>query len=213
MSDMYRRRFLATVAATIPPIAGCLQFAGGGSDGGGQAETPPVAETSTPSKASVPTPTSTPMATPTDTPSPTPTAPPTETPTATPAGSVGQRKYPHYNWGKLEDASPEFTTEIRLKNTAFHPPIAEVPRGTPVRFVNEDSFGHTVTIPARDINTQLSGGASTTVTFDALDTFDYVCTLHPPFMLGRLIVTEQTPTPTPKETPTPTPDGGDGGSY
>lgn len=146
----------------------------------------------------------------------------TQTETTT-AESVGQREYPGYDWGMLADAEPQSTTEVTLENTAFHPLIAEVPTGTAISFVNNDSYGHTVTIPALDIDEQLSGGGSIELTFDETGTLDYVCALHPPGMLGRLIVTEETPTETPQPstettttstpTPTPTDSGTDGGGY
>lgn len=159
---------------------------------------------------------------------PTPTMTPSEaipTPTETPGGtptqeSVGQREFPDYNWAVLDGTEPEFTTEITLEDTQFHPLIATVPHGESVPFENRDSFAHTVVIPALDIDRELGGGATTRVTFDTLDTFDYACRLHAPSMLGRIIVVAETPTPSPTQTPTATPtptptetDDGGGGYY
>lgn len=200
---MDRRRFISTaITLSSGVLGGCL---GGGGDG-----------QSTPTPTEAPTPTG---------PSTEATATTTVTPTETTGGtptpeSVGQREFPDYNWAALEGTEPEFATEITLEDTQFHPLIARVPHGVSVPFVNEDSFAHTVTIPALDIDLELEGGASTQLTFDTRDSFDYVCRLHPPSMLGRIIVVEETPTPTPtpEGTPTPTPtptptETDDGGGY
>lgn len=143
---------------------------------------------------------------------PTPTAQPPGTTTGTP--SVGQQEFPDYNWEVLDGADASFTTEITLRNTQFHPIIAKVPVGESISFSNEDAFDHTVTIPALDTDERVGGGESTTLTFDELTALDYVCTLHPPSMLGRLIVTDETPSGTSTKTPTPTEtDNGGGGEY
>lgn len=201
---MDRRRFLTEAGALATLVAaGCL------GDGGGDGTAPEGTPTAT------------------DSPTPTPTA--TDSPTAADQGA--RAAYPDYNWAALEGVEPEATTEVSLRNTAFHPPIAAVQPGATVTFVNDDSFGHTVTIPAIDVDRDLGGGESTTVSFDAAGTYDYVCELHPPGMLGRVVVRDGTPTasPTPTETssgagtptetptsspsPTPTPTEDDGGYY
>lgn len=199
---MKRRRFIATaITLSSGVLGGCV-------GGGGQAtpmstETPSPTETFSEATATTATLTETSRGTPTP-------------------GSVGQREFPDYNWTVLEGSEPEFTAEITLKNTQFQPLIARVPQGVSVPFENKDSFAHTVTIPALDIDQELEGGASMQVTFDTLQTVDYVCRLHPPSMLGRVIPVEETPTPipSPEGTPTPTPtstptetDDGGGGYY
>lgn len=148
----------------------------------------------------------------TDGSSPTGTA--TDTETATPEGDARQ-EYPDYNWEVLDGTEPEATTGITARNTAFDPVVAEVPTGEPVTFANNDSFEHTVTIPALDVDERLDGGEETTLTFEQEGTFDYVCTLHPPSMLGRLVVTDdaQASTPTEGSGGTPTQTADDGGYY
>lgn len=185
---MYRRRFLAAAggAATVA-LAGC---AGNG--------------TPTPTGMGG-APTESPTRTPTDSPTATQTSRQTNTPTGQ---SVGQREYPDYNWELLEDTTPQFTTEIALRNQSFHPVIAEVPVES-VRFVNEDDYEHTVTIPALDVDETLSGGSSAEISVSSAGEYDYVCELHPPSMLGRLLAVEETPTPTESPTPTPTSTPGD----
>lgn len=184
--------------------------------------------------------------TPTDTDSPTPTRPsatttpsPTETTEATAtvidAATAGQRAFPDYTWDQLQNTDAQSTTRVVLESLTFRPLISEVPSGTPIEFVNRDATAHTVTVPALDIDERVPGNSTVTLTFEESGQYDYVCTFHPPDMLGRLIVSEggstqtptptpsptptetasPTPTPTPSPTPTPTPtpeddDGGDG---
>jgi len=110
------------------------------------------------------------------------------TTTAGSGGGDAQSTYPDYTWDQLSDADPTETTDVTIRNFAFHPLVAAVSTGAEVTFTNEDSGSHTVTIPAMDVDEQLSGGSSTTVTFDEAGTFDYVCTFHSPDMLGRVVV-------------------------
>lgn len=197
---MQRRSFLAATGGVIAPlVAGCL-----GADDEGAEETP----TSTPTEEADE--------------SPTPTETETETPTPTEEldDEGTQERYSDYNWDRLENADAVATGTVTLRNSTFDPLIAAVKPGTDVTFTNEDSFGHTVTIPKLDVDEQLDGGQSTTVTVEETDTYDYVCTIHPPDMLGRIEVTEDPPDRTPEETPTLTPtetddddDDGGGGYY
>ncbi|MFB6133427.1 MAG: cupredoxin domain-containing protein [Halanaeroarchaeum sp.] len=192
-------------------VAGSIALTGCGGDGGG---TENEAPTGTPTETATGTPTETATGTPSETATHTPTATPTETATAS-GKSVAQQKYPDYNWGLLEDATTEFTTEVTLRDQSFNPVVAKVPTGT-IRFVNEDSYEHSVTIPGLEIDKSLGGGEAVEVTVKSTGQYDYVCTLHPPSMLGRLVVVEETPTPGETPTSTPTPTGtstGDGGGY
>lgn len=142
------------------------------------------------------------------------------TPTGT-ATSQGDRqrareKYPDYSWSRLEGKEPVATSTIEMRNTEFHPSIAAFQPDTTVTFENEDSTRHTVTVPKLGIDTEVAGGESTSETIGQAGRFDYVCTRHPPDMLGRLEVTENSPraSPTPggtaTESPTPTEGTGDG---
>lgn len=96
--------------------------------------------------------------------------------------------YPDYDWEQLTRADAAETTSVTASGSAFQPLVAKVSAGTEVTFSNEDSFAHTVTMPALDLDEQLSGGSSTSVTFERAGSFDYVCTIHPPDMLGRIVV-------------------------
>lgn len=130
--------------------------------------------------------------------------PPTPSPTqaGTPAGA--QQQFPDYEWSKLEDASPVATSTITISGFAFTPLIAAVEPGTEVTVTNEDSTSHTFTAPRLGINKSVSGGGGISFTVEQTGTFDYVCTVHPTGMLGRLVVTNTPPTETPTETQTST---------
>lgn len=183
---MNRRSLLSRLAAaSLPLAAGCVGSDGdGGSDGG---TSPTATQTTSPTQGTMAT------------------ESPTTSPTAT-AGPSAQEKYPDYEWGKLEDATAVPATDIAMRNLEFHPLIAAVEPGTELTVTNEDSDGHTITAPALGLDETISAGASTTITADRTGTFDYVCTFHPPGMLGRLVVTENPPTETstPSSTETPT---------
>lgn len=163
-------------AVAAAPLAGCT-------GGGGGDETP----------------------TPTESPTPRPTESPTPTPTATPEAPSARERYPDYEWSKLEKADPVPTETITMRGFEFHPLIAAVEPGTEVTVVNEDSSSHTFTVPKLRINESVGGGERTSVVVDRTGRFGYVCTLHPPGMLGRLVVTSDPPEATPTGTPTPTP--------
>lgn len=173
-----RRRFVRTVAAIAPVIAGCT---GGGGD-------------------------RSPTASPTESATAIATATPTKTrsPTPSPTAGSAQDQFPDYQWEKLDGAEVVPSTAITMRGFEFHPLLAAVRPGTEVTVTNEDSTAHTFTAPRLSINESLGGGGSFSFTVEATGTFDYVCTFHPPGMLGRLVVTESTPTPTAAETPTET---------
>lgn len=193
---MDRRTFItATTTATVSLVAGCS--GDDTSPGDQQADSPTETQTATATASPTETQTETPTATQTET--------PTATQTATPVRQSAQDAYPDYEWGKLEEADPASTSTIRMEGFAFNPLVAIVQLDTELTIRNEDSAGHTFTVPKLGIDERLSGGGRTTVTVDQTGTFDYVCTLHPPSMLGRLVVTEDQPTGTPTGTPTATP--------
>lgn len=77
---------------------------------------------------------------------------------------------------------------------------------------NEDQTAHTFTVPRLDIDENIEGGGQVLVTVDRTGTFDYVCTFHPPGMLGRLVVTDSPSTATGTATTTPTPTYGETGT-
>lgn len=132
----------------------------------------------------------------------TPSSTMTVSPTATPRSA--QVAYSNYEWSKLSDVEPTPVSTIEMINTAFDPLIVAVNPGTSVTVINRDPGDHTMTVPRLGINETLENGASFSFSVETTGTFDYVCTLHPPGMLGRLIVTDNPPTVTSTETVTET---------
>ena len=96
--------------------------------------------------------------------------------------------YPDYDWEQLTRADAAETSSVTMEGSTFRPLVAKVSAGTEVTFTNEDSGGHSVTIPALSVDETVSGGSSTSVTFEEPGNYDYVCTFHPPDMLGRIVV-------------------------
>jgi plastocyanin len=99
--------------------------------------------------------------------------------------------------GQRTEAHAPIGATVVMRKLAFHPPNARVRAGQAVRFVNKDDVGHTVIqdfgprsgeIPQFESKTISPGQAFTFVARSA-GTIDYVCTLHPSVMSGRLVVT------------------------
>lgn len=129
----------------------------------------------------------------------------TVTASPTPGAPSAQEAYPDYTWDQLEGVAATPTDTILMRNVAFHPLVSAVTPGTEVTVRNEDSTGHTFTAPKLGLDEALDGDTSVSFVVEETGTYDYVCTLHPPDMLGRLVVTEETPTPTGTPTASPTP--------
>lgn len=103
---------------------------------------------------------------------------------------------------------------VVVENTKFQTLKAEVPTGATVKWVNEDDVSHDVTAAqfhdsAADwsLSQTLSGGQSTTYTFDSEGIYEYYCTIHGQgTMCGAVLVGGAT-----LEESLPCGDGGDGG--
>lgn len=81
--------------------------------------------------------------------------------------------------------TPSAGTTVKMANTSFDPVRASVDVGTTVEWVNEDGFDHDVTAEqfhdaAVDwtFSETLSGGETTTFTFDSTGVYEYYCTIH-----------------------------------
>lgn len=78
---------------------------------------------------------------------------------------------------------------VTIADFAFGPETLEIPAGTTVRFVNEDSAAHTATAKDGSFDTgNIDGGASAEVTFDEPGEYTYVCAYHSR-MTGTIVVT------------------------
>ncbi|MFB6127967.1 MAG: cupredoxin domain-containing protein [Halolamina sp.] len=183
---MDRREFIAALGVLT---AGCA----GGSGGSGDAATDSPTESPTP----------TPTETPAGTVSPTPTATPAET---------AREAYPEYDWSIVDGADPVATTTVRMQGFEFAPTVAAFEPDTEVTVINEAGSGHSLTVPALDVDRTLGSGEQTTLTVSETGTYEYVCRFHPTDMVGAFVVTddpegaaETDGTATETETPT---DGG-----
>ncbi|MCX6689793.1 MAG: plastocyanin/azurin family copper-binding protein [Methanoregula sp.] len=79
---------------------------------------------------------------------------------------------------------------ISIQNMAFNPPTMTVKKGAIVRWVNMDSFPHSIKFAKAsgiDPSDPLSTGQGFSVKFDNTGTFAYICAIHPS-MQGTIIV-------------------------
>ncbi|MFC6939184.1 cupredoxin domain-containing protein [Salinirubellus sp. GCM10025818] len=214
---MNRRTYLGTTATIACSLgAGCVAAQ---DDGGAlvteeeQSPTPTETPTATAERptttartVSTAPPTTSDEASPTMTREPTPTA----TATRTPEPPTAREAYPDYEWAKVDAAAPVAAARIRLRDTSgflqsrrveFQPLVTAVEPGTDLTVENADSEDHTFTVPRLRIDRQLAAGASVTVSFTRPGSFDYVCAVHSPGEVGRIVVTEDLPTSTPTRPP------------
>ena len=92
--------------------------------------------------------------------------------------------------GAAVDSSPVATTSVDLpKSYKFVPAAIVVPAGSTVTCANPDDFTHNVTLPDGTAALTMRPGESATHAFDSAGTFDYLCSLHPKDMRGRIVVT------------------------
>ena len=90
--------------------------------------------------------------------------------------------------GSGGSAQPVATTEVLMpKSYRFDPKTIEVDAGAEVIWRNEDNFTHTVEIEGQE-DRKVEPGTSTSFTFTAPGTYEYVCTLHSHDMRGTVIV-------------------------
>ena len=90
--------------------------------------------------------------------------------------------------GSGGSAEPVATTEVLMpKSYRFDPKTIEVDAGAEVIWRNEDNFTHTVEIEGQE-DREVEPGKSTSFTFTAPGTYEYVCTLHSHDMRGTVIV-------------------------
>lgn len=78
------------------------------------------------------------------------------------------------------------TTDVTVDDTAFGPPVIAVAAGSTVTWSFEDSDAHNAI--GEDWGSTTMSAGTFTQTFDRVGTYDYVCTLHPLAMRGRVIV-------------------------
>ena len=80
------------------------------------------------------------------------------------------------------------TSTVDMRNTAYQPNEIEVAVSTTVTWINQDSFGHTVTSESGKFDSgNIGSGEEYSYTFNDAGTFDYSCTIHPS-MQGTVVV-------------------------
>lgn len=125
------------------------------------------------------------------------TAPPTTTPaptTTTPGATPG----PSTTGAAATTTTAAATTTtpaetgvvtVSIQDFAFKESTIEIPVGTTVEWVNEDSFAHSVVAEGGAFESEdLAAGATFRFTFDTAGDFAYFCGIHPS-MLGTVVVT------------------------
>jgi|GEM_PF-4312144 len=81
------------------------------------------------------------------------------------------------------------TDEILMQNTLFVPAEKIITKGTTVKWVNKDSYAHTVTSTINKFDSgNLDEGQTFQFLFDSVGTYDYYCIYHQPSMKGKIIV-------------------------
>ena len=80
-------------------------------------------------------------------------------------------------------------TTISIADFAFDAPTVEIPVGTTVEWINNDSFAHSVVANDQSfMSERLEPGDTFTFTFTAAGEFAYLCGIHPS-MMGSIVVT------------------------
>jgi plastocyanin len=95
--------------------------------------------------------------------------------------------------GSLGTGEPVATSTVNLPPSyRFDPPSISIEAGTTVTWTNSDNFTHSVQLLDDEQPSEpmvMQPGASTTFTFAAPGTYQYVCHLHPQNMRGTVTVT------------------------
>jgi plastocyanin len=92
--------------------------------------------------------------------------------------------------GAASQASPVATTAVELpKSYKFVPAAIVVQAGSTVTWTNRDDFTHNVTLPDGTPALTMRPGETASHTFETAGTYDYLCSLHPKDMRGRIVVT------------------------
>jgi plastocyanin/methionine-rich copper-binding protein CopC len=81
---------------------------------------------------------------------------------------------------------PNDVVEIHIRDFRFEPNVARLPKGTRVRWINEDADPHTIYInPLKNESKVLNKGDSYEITLDQEIVYDYLCGIHP-FMTAKI---------------------------
>ncbi len=94
-------------------------------------------------------------------------------------GCLGGNREQENNGGD-GGASIQETNSVSMVNSQFSPRNIHIDIGTTVTWTNDDGFGHTITGASDnwEKDTEVSGGGSTTYTFDKPGVYDVYCRFH-----------------------------------
>lgn len=91
--------------------------------------------------------------------------------------------------GPTTPAQTSTEQQVNIKDFNFVPDTAEVPIGTTVTWVNDDSAPHTVTSVSGLFDSgSIGAGETYSYKFEQAGTFEYSCTNHPSMPRGKVIV-------------------------
>ena len=80
------------------------------------------------------------------------------------------------------------TNEVWMQNTTFVPSVKTISVGTTITWTNKDNTDHDVTSTSGlFISPAMAKNATFSYKFDAVGTYDYICTFHSG-MTGKIIV-------------------------
>ena len=80
--------------------------------------------------------------------------------------------------------------EILIESNTFKPDSVTIKVGDSIKWINKDSYNHTVTAKNGEFDSgDIAGGAEFSFTFAKEGTYEYLCGIHT-FMKGTIIVTK-----------------------
>ena len=80
--------------------------------------------------------------------------------------------------------------EILIESNSFKPDNVTIKVGDSVKWINKDSYNHTVTAKNGEFDSgNIAGGAEFSFTFAKEGTYEYICSIHTS-MKGTIIVTQ-----------------------
>ncbi len=88
-------------------------------------------------------------------------------------------------------AAPIQRVRLTVEDFEFYPAEISFPAGTQIAWVNRGQVRHTVTASGQWDSGPIAPGGRWAAVFWTPGTYDYVCTIHPDLMHGRITITAQ----------------------
>ncbi len=86
-------------------------------------------------------------------------------------------------------AAPTQRVQLAIDDFVFFPAEISFPAGTEITWVNAGRTQHTTTAPGLWDSRPIASGGRWAAMFAVPGTYDYICTIHPDLMQGRLTIT------------------------